>query len=179
MRTRDNLRIGDCEIYYDLSDGNGEQFLGYTMGGITFTFEREWMDLVADEYGNAPLDMALTGQDLKIKAVLAEITTENVSRAIPEGSYAENGSDSKLGGGRKSGLLASSVEATLRLHPRRYEPDERNEDIYVWKAVSYDNVELNYKADEQRVLEVTFRALVDESQPDGQKLFRIGDADIS
>lgn len=175
---RTNLRIGDVEVYFT-PPGEDEVFLGQTHGGVEFSFEREFSDLVVDKYGNMPVDMALTGQNLLIKAILAEMTTENISRGIPEGNYAEQGTDSKLELGRDSGLLMSTIAGLLRLHPRRNAADNRDEDIYVYLAVSHETVELAYKIEEQRVLEVTWRALVDEDRDDGNRLGRIGDVDIS
>lgn len=174
-----NIKIGDVDVYFDKNDGNGERDLGHTKGGVTFIVEREFADLMADKYGSMSVDKALTGQKLKVKAMLAEATTENLSVAVAEGEFAENGTDSKLGIGRDSGFLLSSVAGQLRLHPRKNAPSDRNEDIYLWKAVSVEAIELPYKIDEQRVLEITFEALVDESHEDGERLGRVGDAAIS
>lgn len=173
-----DVRIGDVEVYLDLNDGAGEQFLGQTNGGCTLTFDREFTDLMVDKY-TSPVDMALTGNDLKITCNLAEPTTKNVHYAQMEGLYAAAGTDAKTGFGKDAGLLLSTVAGILRLHPRKNTPSSRDEDIYIFKAVSTDTVELNYKKDEQRVLAVTFRALIDESQPNGQRLGRIGDNAIS
>lgn len=170
---RENLRIGDCEVYLN------ETFLGQTKGGIEFSFERKFEPLTVDKWGSAPLDMALTGNDLKIKFKLAEVTNLNISKAIPEGRYAASGSDSKIGLGAQSGYLLSQDAGLLRLHPRRNTPSNRDEDIYVWKAVSVDTVPLAYKVDEQRLIEITMEALVDETQADREHLGRIGDATIS
>lgn len=178
MPARTNLRIGDVEVYFT-PPGEYEVFLGQTHGGVEFSFEREFEDLVVDKYGNMPVDMALTGQNLLVKAFLAEMTTENISRAIPEGDFDEAGTDSKLQLGRDSGFLMSTIAGLLRLHPRRNDPDSRDEDIYIYLAVSHESVEIPYKIDEQRVLEVTWRALVDEDRDDGNRLGRVGDVDIS
>lgn len=174
---RDNLRIGDVEVYIDY--GAGEVFLGQTKGGVEFTFEREFEDLTVDKWGSSPLDMALTGNNLLIKVFLAEVNTERLSYAMPEGRYAESGDDSKLGLGSTSGYLASTDEGILRLHPRRNAANDRDQDIYIWKAVSIESVEQAFKIDEQTVLEVTFRALVDENRADGEHLGRVGDDTIS
>lgn len=174
-----NVKIGDVEVYIDYSDGNGEQFLGQTKGGVEFSFEREFEDLTVDKFGTAPIDMVLTGNNLTIKAYLAEPTVENIGHTIREGLFAESGNDSKLGLGTQAGLLMSTKQGALRLHPRKNAPANRSEDIFIFKAVSMESVELAYKVDEQRILEVTWRALVDETQPDGQHLGRIGDEAIS
>jgi hypothetical protein len=65
------------------------------------------------------------------------------------------------------------------MHPRGTAAASRNEDIYIWKAVSIEAINLPFKVDEQRILEVTWQGLVDESRPNGEHLGRIGDADIS
>lgn len=179
MAARENLRIGDCEIYADAGDGNGEQFLGQTKDGVEVSYEPSHEDLTVDKYGSSPLDMALTGEDVRFKFNLAEVLNENLSYAIPFGSFAEAGSDSKIGAGGVSGQLASSKAKAYRFHPRKNTPSNRNEDIYVHIGLGVGNVDLAYKVDEQRVIPVEVRALIDETQPAGQRLFRIGDADIS
>lgn len=173
MANIQNVRIGDCDVFLN------EVHLGHTKGGVEFTFEREFEDLTVDQYGSMPLDMALTGQNLLIKAYLAEITNDVLNVAIPEGAYALGSEDDKLGLGRDAGYLLAQDAKPLRLHPRNKAADDYSEDIYIWKAVSVENVEMGFKIDEQRVIETTFRALVDESQPNGSRLGRIGAADIS
>lgn len=172
---RQNLRIGDCEIYFN------EVSLGQTRGGIDFSFEREFEDLMVDKFAS-PLDMALKSQNLTVKVNLAEAITENLEKAIPEGRFAQNGGaggDSKLGLGNFTGYLLFQDAGLLRLHPRRNAPTNLDEDIYIWKAVSADNVEMPFKVDEQRLIPITFRALADETQADGEVLGRIGNATIS
>lgn len=168
-----NVRIGDCDVFF------GGVHLGHTKGGVEFTFEREFEDLTVDKYGNMPVDMALTGQNLTIKAFLAEITNDVMNVAIPEGNYALGSVDDKLGMGRDSGYLLRQDAQTLRLHPRNKAANDYSEDVNIWKAASVENVELAYKIDEQRIIETTFRAFVDESKPDGSRLGQIGPDTIS
>ena len=174
-----NVKIGDVEIYIDYEEGDGEVYIGHTKGGCELTFEREFEDLTVDQYGTAPVEMALTGQNLMIKCYFAEPTVANISHANPEGVYATGSGDAKVGFGRDAGYLMSNKAVALRLHPRANAPSARNDDIYIFRAVSSENVEMVYKIDEQRIIEVTYRALVDQDQIDGQRLGRIGDPDIS
>jgi len=67
----------------------------------------------------------------------------------------------------------------LRLHPRNKGATDLSEDVNIWLAVSVEKVEIGYKIDEQRVIETTFRALVDETKPDGARLGQIGPDTIS
>lgn len=184
MGTIANLRVGDMEVYADKNDGAGERNLGFTNGGVDFQFERMFVDMMADEYGDALLDKVLSGNKLTIKTVLAEVTNQNIALAIPEGQFdsrSTGGSivDSKVGLGRRTGYSLRSNAVTLRLHPRNLAPSNRDQDIYIWKAVSVETVEIPYKRDEQTLLEITFEALVDDTQPNGQLLGRVGDAAIS
>jgi hypothetical protein len=111
--------------------------------------------------------------------ILAQPSNINLAYAIPEGLSAHAGTDSKAGFGTKAGKLLSTLAGQLRLHPRANTPSNHNEDVYIWKAVSSEPVALAYKIDDQRAIEITFEGLVDTTQPDGQLLGRVGDADIS
>lgn len=177
--TPTNLRIGDCEVYFDKLDGAGERHLGYTLGGAEFKGDKELEELLTDQHGVAPLDAVLKGNKLEISVMLAEVTNQNIGLANQEGIYAATLNDSKVGFGRDAGFSMASVAGQLRLHPRKNTPSNRNEDVYIFKAYSKESTELSFKTDEQRVLKIVFGALVDTTQPDGQRLGRIGDQDIS
>lgn len=185
MSVQANVRIGDCDLYLDKGDGQGEIPLGSTKGGVEFTFEREFTELTVDKFGSMPLDLALTGQNLLIHVYLAEPILRNLDFAMPEGLYARRPStgqtitDQKVGLGTDSGYTLFSDAGLLRLHPRNLPGTNVDEDIYIWKAVSAENIELPFKIDEQRILEITFRALVDETQQNGMRLGRIGNDAIS
>jgi len=168
-----NVRIGDCDVFF------GGVALGHTKGGVEFTFEREFEDLTVDKYGSMPVDIALKGQNLMIKAYLAEITNDNLNVVVPEGKYALGSLDDKLGLGTDSGYLLRQDAKALRLHPRNKGATDLSEDVNIWLAVSVEKVEIGYKIDEQRVIETTFRALVDETKPDGARLGQIGPDTIS
>jgi len=173
MANIQNVRIGDVDVFLN------EIHLGHTKGGVDFKFERSFEDLQVDKYGETPIDMALTGQNLTVEANLAEITNDVMNVAVPEGKYNLGTLDDKLGLGTDAGYLLRQDAKPLRLHPRNKAATDYSEDIYVWLAVSSEPLELGFKIDEQRVVKVTFRALVDESQPDGSRLGRVGPPNIS
>jgi len=174
-KSTENFRIRPCDVYY-----NG-QLLGYTKGGVTLTVEREFVDLTADEFGEMTLDKALQGNNMMVKVPLAEPTIANLAKAIPEGRFDQPDTDDtgKLGIGRKAGYLLSQDAVELRLHPRNNEETDTSEDIWIWKAVSVEAVELDYKVDEQQVVEITYQALADTNRVDGRLLGRIGDEVVS
>lgn len=178
-----NIRIGECDVWENAYSAPGSgipggTLLGHTLGGIKFTFDRTFTDLMVDQYTSA-VDMALTGNDLKIEVSYAEPVTEYLARAIPEATFASSASDSKLGLGTDSGLLLSTKAKQLVFHPRRNPASNQDEDIYIFKAVSVDSVELDYNPTDQRILKVTYRGLVDETRGDGYRLGRVGNDLIS
>jgi hypothetical protein len=112
---------------------------------------------------------------------LAEIVASKMKDAMPEANYvAGSGTDlGKIGLGTDSGFSLYAYAKELRLHPRRNAGTNKDEDIYIWKAVPVENIALNYKVDEQTVLEVTFRALYDDTKISGHRLGQIGDSTVS
>lgn len=166
-RNIDNVEIGDVQIFADGTD------IGHTLGGATFTFEKEFAELKVDQY-SSPVDYALTAEKMMIKVTLAEPTTLNLSRAIPQGDYDSGSTDDKLTLGTDTGYLLSNDEVELVLHPRALAANDYSKDITIWRAIVKENVELAYTVEDQRVLEITFEALPDESQENTARLGRIG-----
>jgi len=168
-----NIRIGACFVTFKGKD------LGHTKEGVEFEFEREFEDLIVDQYGSTPVDMALTGQNLKVKVALAEPNTYNLSVAIPEGEYESGATDDRLNLGEDAGYQLRGDAGLLVLHPLKNASTNLSEDINVYKAVSVEKISLGYKVDEQRVIEITFRALIDETYGAGRRLGHIGPSLIS
>lgn len=155
--------------------------LGHTLGGVLFTVERSFEDMVVDKYGETPIDKVLIGNRLLVQLTLAQPDIESWNAAIPEGVL-EQGSvplEDRLGLGRDAGFQLRSDALLLRLHPVRLADADQSEDVVIYKAVSIEAVEAGYRVDEQRGLEVTWEALVDESYQDGRRLGHIGPDTIS
>ena len=167
------VAIGACQVTFGGVD------LGHTLDGVELSFEREFEDLTVDQYGSTPVNKALTGQKVMAKMKLAEIDVNRLNSAIPEGSHAV-ATDERLGLGNQSGYLLRADAKELQLRPlKNVASGDDNDDVVIYKAVSVENVTLNYKVDEQRVIEVTFEGLVDESRGEVFILGRIGSEDIS
>lgn len=170
--TISNVEIGDVDITV-----NGTH-VGHTLGGATFTFEHEFAELKVDEYAS-PVDYALTAQTMMIKATLAEPTEINIARAMSD-SVLETGSTSdRVHLGRKTGYLLAQNAVELVLHPRSLPAANTTKDITIYRAIAKESVELAYTVEDQRVLEITWTALPDESKIDGRVLGRIGSNLIS
>lgn len=168
-----NVRIGAVSVKFGGVD------LGHSKDGAEFEFTREFEDLIVDQYGSMPIDMALTGQDVRIKVYLAEVTASNLNVAVPEGDHDLGTTGERLGLGTDAGYLLRTDSKALILHPLKNTSADDSEDINIYKAVSVETLPLNYKIDEQRIVEVTFRALVDETNGNGRRLGHIGPVAIS
>ena len=149
MANISNVRIGVCSVKFGGVD------LGHTKDGVEFHFERDFEDLTVDQYGSTPIDKALTGQNLTVVLSLAEPTLDNLNVAIPEGSHAQAGSGAtlkeRLSLGADAGYLLRQDAKPLILHPIKNASTDDSEDITIYQAVSIDEVELDYKIDDQRM----------------------------
>lgn len=157
--------------------------LGHTLDGVEFEAQRELTDITVDQYGTTPIDKVLTGTTLTIKTKLAEAQADNLNVVLPESEYAQAGTGASLkervGLGADAGYSLRSESKQLVIHPLKNAVTDLSEDITIYKAVSAEAVPTAYKVDEQRVWEVTFIALLDESKPAGRRLGHFGYANIS
>lgn len=154
--------------------------LGHTVDGAEIEIEREFTELKTDLYGNTPVDYVLTGQKATVKLKLAEIHPNTMAYVVPEADWDVGSSDEHVHFGTKAGYSLRNDALELVITPQGGNVDG-NLTFTFFKAVSTDNMTLNYKIDEQAVFEVTFTALVDESRAatDGRLLGRMGPANIS
>jgi hypothetical protein len=162
-----NVKMGVCSITYNGVD------LGHTKGGVEVTYEPEYADVTVDAYGNTPVDKKLIGEKLTAKVPLAESTIANMRVAMPQGEFA-GAANKRMTLGHKSGQSAYADAAQLVLHP--VAEGTRVNDVVMHKAVAIGTVTLAHMIDDQKVIEVEFEALIDETKSDGNYLGMIGDS---
>jgi hypothetical protein len=161
-----NVKLGICSVTFDDTD------LGHTKGGVTVTYEPTYHDVTVDAYGETVVDKKLLGERLVARVPLAESTLANLQVAIPEGTT----SGSKLTIGSSVGDALSDEAAELVLHPSANASDNLDDDVVFHTAVVASTIELPYVNDGERIIEVEFVALLDESKSDGNYLGFIGDS---
>lgn len=166
MADTTKVAIGACQVTY------GDTDLGHTLDGVELSIEREFQDLTVDQYGSTPVNKALTGQKVMAKFKLAEVTIANLAKALPEGTLTGSTRDTF---GTDAGYLLGQNAALLRLRPlKNVAGNSAADDVLIYKAVSTETLQLNYKVDEQRVIEITMEGLVDTSQSSGRLLGEFG-----
>lgn len=173
MANLDNIRIGACSVVFKGVN------LGHTKGGVTFTFERDFEDLTVDQYGETPVDKALTGSRVMVEINLAEPNADHLNSVVPEGDHVLGSSGERLNLGRDAGYLLRADAGLLVLHPLKNGASDLSEDIQIYKAVSFETVELPFEVDNQRILKATFVGLVDETYASGRRLGHVGPTNVS
>jgi hypothetical protein len=162
-----NVRVGACSVTYNGVD------LGHTKGGVEVSYEPVYHDVTVDKYGETVVEKYLVGEKLSIKVPLAEFTIAHLKVAMPQGTYA-GAANSRLLLGHSAGTKATDSAAQLVIHPLNL--GTKVNDIVLHKAYVASTVELMHKIDEEKIVEVTFEALIDETKSDGNYLGLIGDS---
>lgn len=166
MASIDNVKLGVCNVTFN------DVALGHTKGGVTVSYEPTYHDVSVDAYGETVVDKRLLGERLVATVPLAEATLANLQVAIPEGTT----SGSKLTIGSSVGDSLADEAKELVLHPVENASDNLDDDVVFHKAVVSSTIELPYQNDGERIIEVEFVALLDESKSDGNYLGLIGDS---
>lgn len=160
-----NVPLGVCKVYVNGTD------LGHTIGGVEAVYSPEFHETKVDEYTGVA-ERWLIGENIMAKVPIAESTLANLVRAIPhaenEGNYITIGS--------KTGKRSSDKAVVLRLHPIANADNDTSDDLTIFKAAASNEVTIPYKNDGERIIEVEFSGLVDESRADGSMLALIGDS---
>lgn len=162
---QDNVKLGVCRLY-----ANGVE-MGLTIGGAEGIYTPEFHKTKVDQYTGTS-EQWLIGESWGAKVRLAESTVANLKRAITHAT--EDGSNLTIGS--YAGKRSSSKAFTLVLHPIANEASDRSEDWIVYKAVSTSELNVPFKNDGEKVLEIMFEGLVDETKSDGNMLGMIGDS---
>lgn len=168
-----NVRIGIVNVIYNGVD------LGHTLDGVEVNVDKGYTDLTVDKYGDTPVDMAVSGTRATIVCKFAEPITELLERTNPDGQNMQGSAGRRIGLGADGGTQLRTFGALLTLHPIKNAATDLTEDVVYYKAIATNPINLAYKVNEQRALEVTFTALVDESYASGRRLGHIGLTDIS
>lgn len=162
-----NVKVGVCTVTLGGTD------LGHTKGGVEVSYEPVYKDVSVDLYGETIVEKYLIGEKLTAKVALAESTIANMRNAIPQATFA-GAANRRITIGAKAGKAAKEDSAQLVLHP--VGEGTRAFDVVFHKAYVSSTVVLPHRNDEEKVVEVTFEALLDETKTDGNYLGLIGDS---
>jgi hypothetical protein len=163
-----NVKVGACSVTFNGVD------LGHTKGGVEVSYEPTYHDVSVDKYGETVVEKYLIGEKITAKVPLAEFTIANLKVAMPQGQFA-GAANTRILLGRSAGTQkATTTAAALVLHPLNM--GTKANDIILYKAYVTSTIDLKMMVDEEKVYEVEFEALLDETKTDGNYLGMVGDS---
>ena len=161
------VELGAVDVSIDGAD------IGHCKGGAEVTYEPEYYESSVDAYGKTPVQARLIGERLTVKVRFGEYTIANLRKAMPQTQFA-GAANARITIGAKAGKLATDDTVELVLHPS--DKGTREHDVVLYKAYPINAVVLTHQNDADKVIEVEFLALIDESKSDGNYLGLIGDS---
>jgi hypothetical protein len=165
---------GPCKVTLDGVD------LGHTLGGITFTADRDLTKVMVDKYGTTPIDYVLNGTEAKLEFTLAQTEFAQTDPAMPEtSSYNGAGALDRTDIGGDAGYSLRQDAKQMIIHPLKNVATDLGDDITLYLAVSTGSFVLPYLVDGQKTLACTYTALVSEAFGAGRRLGHIGSALVS
>jgi len=160
------ILAGPCEIFL----GTPEASIGHTQDGVEFNYEPDIRERNVDAYGSTPVELLLIGENIEVTTRITQWELAKLKKAMPAGLQGSN----YLGLGRTAGFHLAENEAVLmRIHPLE-QGAVTDYDVYLWRTVSNAPVAIAFNNEGDRVFEVTFKAMPDESRQEGQLLGKIG-----
>lgn len=173
MANISNVRMGVCSIVFNGVD------VGHTLGGTKVTITRKLTPLKVDKYGDSPVDMVVTDVQMEVEAKIAEPVVTLIKNAMPEGDFENGASGQRVGVAAGEGAALRAGSALLTLHPLSKAATDLSEDVTIYNAVATSSPVLNYDVAGQRVFDIKFSALVNETEGAGRRLGHIGPTNIS
>lgn len=164
-----NIKLGVCSVNFNGVD------LGHTEGGVEFMYKPKHVEIKADLYGDSPLDDALVGETMTAKVPLAEKTIANLNIAMPHSTFAGAG-NARITLGKQAGESLKALAAQLYLHP--ISESTKAYDIVMYKAAVATDINIKHDNKGQTIIEVTFKAYIDETKTNGNYLGLIGDSTV-
>lgn len=150
MNDFEDFRIGAGSLTVDGQD------VGHTTeDGVVVNVEPSVHMHMSGKYGTTPVKGSVIGYNVTLQVTMAESTLQNMSKAIAGAEYNTN----HLGLGFSGSKPITPVELVLT-------PFDGSPEWTFHRAIPTSSVELAYQVENERVVQVTFTALVDETEAD-------------
>jgi hypothetical protein len=168
-----NIEFGPCQVTFNSVD------LGFFMGGVTFAYNVEYLDLEADQ-SSMPLEPRITKETAVVTVPMTETDLATLSNVMPTGTYVLDAGAVKKKLSVGGGQVGSADLAELVLTPISDGcgtlTTDNNELLTVHKAFAKIQFEKAYDRENQRVVPVEFHAYRDSTKSCGEQLFLLGDS---
>ncbi len=158
--TTPKLDLGQCEVYFGTA--GAEVIVSKTEGGVKVNFTTDVKDLMTDQAGTSPEDGVIVGQGATIVCPFAQYQLNVIAIALNQARTASGGHAGIKGGsliGTKMSTLADSL--LLKKYVDGVVSTTDEDWIRFPNAAPEGNISIAYDKNNQRIIEVTFRAYCD------------------
>lgn len=154
-----NISIGPCYVFFK------GKHVGHTFGGVSVSVTQNVYQLKSDQYGDTPVRVLDAGLAVEVTVNMTESTFANLkilfASAVDKTTYLTFGAP--VGGAIATGELV-------------LEPIDGSTIFQFYNAAPNVGgaIEIAFTTDAQRVFACKFMALIADTRPSGDQLFRIG-----
>lgn len=138
---------------------NGSDVGGTTEEGVVIHYEPDVHLHKSGQFGNTPVKASLIGQTLTVEMWLAEHVLDNIEFVYA--GVVKAGARIKFGGIAGRNIAGKALVIT---------PFDGTESWHFSNAVPISSVDANYKVNDERIMHVTFQAMVDPNAPEAENL---------
>lgn len=168
------IRAGAHRVLWN-QGGGGELELGVTTEGFVIRIEKGQFEILTEEHGDAPVDAVYLGERVTARGILRQFDNFQLLIAVPGSTESSGPTIKSWLFGRQAGQqvgLTTSLFGRLRFHPiTQTVLANEDDDIIFHKAmVLGEPIEIGLRNRGVREVAIAFLALVDDSQPDGERL---------
>lgn len=135
--------------------------LGHIRGGVTVNASKDLAEAFVDDYGETPIFAVDNGTALTVTVPMAQLTADTLEVAYP---YEKRVGDT-IEIGQVAGGRSDAIAGELIVTPRA--GAFAGQALTLYKAVVSETSELVFSNGEQTIIEVTFKAYVDETSVNG------------
>lgn len=144
--------------------------VSHTHGGITATVKPSQHMVTVDMYGVSVVNMRHTGDDVRLKAPLAEYAAIALAEIYEPGNNQTAAGGAKyMGVGRSAGYVYTDQAATIV----PYLTADAAKCCSFFRVSPIGEVSQNFEVDKDRIVEMEFICMVDTSKTDGELIGKI------
>jgi hypothetical protein len=178
-----NLIAGPCDVLVEIASVDTN--IGFTKGGVRISRELRTLPLLADQLGDEAASEVIIGSDVEISFAFAEVTLENLRRAILDSVTLQDDTTATKKATEIRSLTGKSTTSERRKWTfKPIDPatgvatTDQNKWVTAYKAApSAGTVEMVFAHDEQRVIPIVLKCYSDSAANKYRKI-RFGDTTI-
>ncbi|QDV49533.1 hypothetical protein [Gimesia fumaroli] len=148
----------------------GGTAIGHSQGGITAKFSPKTRPVTVDQYGSTPMNLRHTGDECRMTIPFAEWSAAALAEVYAAGNDQTAGSGAAyIGIGRSAGYIYTAQAAEII----PFLTAEAAKKITFNRTVAIGEFEIPFNNEADRIFNVEFECLGDESADDGELIGNI------